>query len=185
MKRTFIAIDIPLNDTVNKLLNKFRYELRDERIKWVEPQQYHITLQFLGNIEDSYINTVILSLDKISGNISGFSLKLKEFGVFKNLKNPRVLWIGFAPCKELEILKYAIDDEMIKLGFEKSDKPFSPHLTISRIKQLKDKQILKEWIDEYRETEFQEIEVKEIIFYESILKSNGPEYIAIKKHYLR
>ncbi len=185
MKRTFIAIDIPVNNTVKGLLNKLNHKLRNERIKWVEPEQYHITLQFLGNIDESLIDTIIPGLDKIAGNISGFSIILKEFGVFKNLKNPRILWIGFAPCKELEMLKYAIDEEMLKLGFEKSDKPFSAHLTIGRIKQLKDTQILKEWIDEHREAELQEIEVNEIIFYESILKSYGPEYIAIKRHSLR
>ncbi len=185
MKRTFIAIDIPLNDHVSKILDEFRNDLGKERIKWVDPGQYHITLQFLGDIDDSLINSVNRSLHKISGRCSGFCLKLKEFGVFGNPANPRVLWMGLVQSKELEILGNAVDEEMRMLGFKKPDKPFSPHLTIGRIKFLKGRRVLKEWIDKYRYTEFQEINVREIILYESILKSAGPEYIAIKRHSLK
>ena len=185
MKRTFIAVDIPVDSTVKGMINKLRHKLREERIKWVEPEQYHITLYFLGNTDESQIDILIPLLDNITGNISGFRLKLKEFGVFKNLRNPRILWIGFNHCKELEILKRAVDAEMVKLGFEKSDKPFSPHLTIGRIKMLRDRKILKEWIDGYKEKELQEIEVNEIVFYDSVLKAHGPEYKAIKRHPLK
>lgn len=184
LKRTFIAIDIPLNSTVKKHISNLRDEFRNERIKWVEPHQYHITLQFLGSIDDSYLNPINLSLDRITRSYSQFSLSLKEFGVFKDFRNPRILWIGFKPCEELSKLKYAIEDEMVKFNFEKSGNLFSPHLTIGRIKYLRDKQKLKELIEEYREKIFQKIEVKEIIFYESLLKSQGPEYVAIKKHFL-
>lgn len=185
MKRTFIAIDIPLESGIVEQINKLKSEFTDEKIKWVKPHQYHITLQFLGNVEESDILHIKESLDKITGNFPGFSLELTEFGVFKNLNNPRVLWIGFRPCEQLVKLKNAIEDEMTKFGFEKSDKAFSPHLTIARIKSLKQSERLGELIDRYSGIILQVIKVEEIILYESILKPEGPEYTAIKRHSLR
>jgi 2'-5' RNA ligase len=185
LKRTFIAVDIPVNDTVNSLLNKLRHELEDERIKWIKPEQFHITLQFLGDTEEPLINSVDHALDRIAGNISGFTLKLTEFGVFKNLRNPRILWIGFVPSKELERLKYAVNDKMFSMGFEKPDKQFSPHLTIGRIKHLRNRHSLAEWIDKYREAELQEIRIEDFVYYESILKPEGPEYVAINRYSLK
>jgi 2'-5' RNA ligase len=184
LKRTFIAIDIPINHTSGKDIEKINNVLKNEKIKWIQPVQYHITLQFLGNIDESYLEPINHSLEKITDSFTGFSLTLKEFGVFKNIRNPRILWLGFTPCAELNNLKISIEDEMIKFGFDKSGSKFLPHLTIGRVKYLKDKEILRDLIEEFREYVFQEIKVREIIFYESILKSKGPEYIVLKRHSL-
>lgn len=185
MKRVFIAIDIPLESGVVKQINTLKSEFINEKIKWVKPHQYHITIQFLGNVENSDILHINESLVKVTGNLSGFSLELTEFGVFKNFKNPRVLWIGFKPCEELVKLKNAVEEEMTKFGFEKSDKSFSPHLTIARIKTLRQGEKLKELINSYNGITLQIVEVEEIILYESILKPEGPEYKVIKRHPLR
>jgi len=185
LKRTFIAIDIPLESGIVEQINKLKSEFIDEKIKWVRPHQHHITIQFLGNVQNSDILHISESLDKVTGNFPAFSLELTEFGVFKNLKNPRVLWIGFRPCEQLVKLKNAVEDEMSRFGFEKSDKSFSPHLTIARIKTLRQSGKLKELIDRYSGIILQVIEVGEIILYESILKPEGPEYNVIKKHSLK
>jgi len=184
MKRLFIAIDILLNKDIIEKINMLRNELAGERIKWAEAHQYHITLQFLGSVEISGISAINDSLEKVTCSFRGFSMEIKEFGVFKNFRDPRVLWIGFSPCKELTLLKDAIDEEMLKFGFEKSDKLFSPHLTIARIKFLRAKQKLEDLAYSFKNTIFQEVEVREIILYESILKPAGPEYHIIKKHAL-
>ena len=185
MKRIFIAIDIPLESDIVGQINRLKSEFADEKIKWVKTHQYHITVQFLGNVENSDVLHINESLDIVTGDFPGFSLELTEFGVFKNLRNPRILWIGFKPCEQLVKLKNAVEDEMTKFGFEKSDKPFSPHLTIARIKTLNQAEKLKELIDRFRGTILQVIEVGEIILYESILKPEGPEYEVIKKHSLK
>jgi 2'-5' RNA ligase len=185
LKRTFIAIDIPLESDIVEQINKLKSEFINEKIKWVRSYQYHITIQFLGNVENSHITDIIESLDKVTANFKGFSLELTEFGVFKNLRNPRVLWIGFKPCEQLVKLKNAVENEMTRFGFEKSDKSFSPHLTIARIKTLKQSEKLKELFDRYSGIILQVVEVGEIILYESILKSEGPEYNVIKRHFLK
>lgn len=184
MKRLFIAIDIPLNANVIGQIDKLRKEMVNERIKWVSTNQYHITLQFLGNTEISLIDEINVSLEKATGSFGGFTLELNEFGVFKNFRDPRVLWIGFSPSKELTLLKDTIDQEMLKFGFEKSNKRFSPHLTIARIKYLREREKLEKLVNSFKDAIYQVIEVKEIILYESILKPEGPEYHVIKKHVL-
>lgn len=185
MKRTFIAIDIPLESGIVEQINKLKSDFINEKIKWVRPQQYHITIQFLGNVENSEIQRINKSLDKITCNFTGFSLELTEFGVFKSLKNPRVLWIGFKPSEELVKLKDAVEDEMTRFGFDRSDKYFSPHLTIARIKMLRQAEKLKELINRFNGKILQVVDVHEIILYESILGQEGPEYKVIKRHSLR
>ncbi len=185
MKRTFIAIDIPLEESIVKQINKLKAEFANEKIKWIKAHQYHITIQFLGNVEDADISPINESLGKVTEGFGEFPLQLEEFGVFRNLRNPGILWIGFRPCDELAKLKNAIEDEMTGFGFEKSDKPFSPHLTIARIKAFRQKEKLKELIDRYSGKTLQLVHVGEIILYESILKPDGPEYKVIKKHSLK
>jgi 2'-5' RNA ligase len=185
LKRTFIAIDIPLEDSIVKQINKLKAEFINEKIKWIKAHQFHITIQFLGNVEDTDISKINESLGKVTAGFGDFSIELEEFGVFKNIKNPRILWIGFRPCDELIKLKNAIEDEMTRFGFEKSDKPFSPHLTIARIKVLRQREKLKELIDSYSGKIIQLVNVGEIILYESMLKPDGPEYNIIKKHSLK
>jgi 2'-5' RNA ligase len=185
LKRAFIAIDIPLEPGIIEQINKLKSDFINEKIKWVKPYHYHITLQFLGNVENSDIQHINESLDEVSCNFSGFSLELTEFGVFKNLGNPRVLWIGFRTCEELAKLKNAVENEMNRFGFEKSNKAFSPHLTIARIKMIKQVEKLKQLIDTYKGRILQVIDVNEIILYESILRQEGPEYKVIKRHSLR
>jgi 2'-5' RNA ligase len=184
MKRLFTAIDIPLNSDIRNKIGALRNELAGERIKWIEQHQYHITLQFLGNVDISLIGPLNDSLEKASSHFHGFSMELNEFGVFKNFRDPRILWIGFKPCPELELLKEAIDDALIKFGFEKSDKEYSPHLTIARIKFLREKNKLQELTASPDYKIYQSVDVKEIILYESVLKPSGPEYIIITKHTL-
>lgn len=184
MKRLFTAIDIPLDSDIKNKIGVLRNELERERIKWVEPHQYHITLQFLGDVDISLIDPLNKSLENVSSLFQGFSMEIYEFGVFKNFRDPRILWIGFKPCRELNLLKDAIDEALIKFGFEKSDKKFSPHLTIARIKSLREKQKLEELAGSPDNKISQVVDVKEVILYESILKSSGPEYIIIKKHAL-
>jgi 2'-5' RNA ligase len=185
MKRLFTAIDIPLNTAIKGKINTLRNELAGERIKWVEPHQYHITLQFLGSVDASLISPLNESIEKVSSDFKGFSMEVNEFGVFKNFRDPRILWIGFRPCRELDLIKNAIDDAFINFGFEKSDKKFSPHLTIARIKSLREKHKLEVLAGSQDYKVSQKVDVKEIILYESILKPSGPEYLIVKKHALR
>jgi 2'-5' RNA ligase len=89
---------------------------------------------------------------------------------------PRVLFANIKDGKELQLLASEIDKRLEKLGFELETRPFKPHLTLARIKFLKNKKAFYQAVEKYRETLFQAVPVNELIFYRSILKPEGPEY---------
>jgi 2'-5' RNA ligase len=97
------------------------------------------------------------------------------------LKNTRALWLGFEESKQLLELKNAIDDEMYNIGLKFENRIYSPHLTIGRTKFIKNRSQLQELLDSYSESHFQNFKVSDIIFYESILTSEGSIYKEIEK----
>ncbi|MBN2348872.1 MAG: RNA 2',3'-cyclic phosphodiesterase [Bacteroidales bacterium] len=185
MKRTFIAIDIPASPKLIHCISDIRLELHQESIRWVPREQFHITLKFLGDTENYFIEGINLKLKEIADNAHKFSMSMNKIGVFKNIISPRVLWAGIKADEELNRIISIIEDSMVEFGFEKTNRKFTPHLTIGRIKYINNRTILSEIIDNYKETGFGTITIHEIVFYESILKKTGPEYVVLGKHQLR
>jgi 2'-5' RNA ligase len=184
MKRTFIAVKIHPD---NKLLNahaKLRNELDNEKIKWVDPQNFHLTLFFLGDTEEEQIARIREELSNIAENFSKTQIKLQGLGVFKNIHKPRVLWAGISEYDDLKEIKLAVDKQMVQLGFNPDAREFKPHLTLARIKWLEQKNKLKSLLANYEGVFFQYADIEEIIYYESILKESGPEYKPIEKFML-
>ncbi len=181
MKRTFIAIKIPLSKITAELIHDIKFKLRDEKIKWVESWNLHITLFFLGDTEDDLIEKVKKGLFAILKDIKSFKLKCSGVGVFKNIHNPKALWFGIEKSEKLNELKYTVDKLMSSIGFKTEDKEFRPHLTIARTKHIKEKNLIKELVHHYQDENIQEIEVNEVLFYESKLTPKGPVYSVLTK----
>lgn len=184
MKRTFIAVKIPVSKQTAEEIQNIKSELQDEKIKWVEIFNMHITLFFVGDIDEEMIQKISFNLYDLLNSKESFILKGKGVGVFKNLNNPRVLWMGIEESEYLQHLKLAIDRMMKKLGFEIEIRKFKPHLTLGRIKYVNDKRKLKNVLDCYKEFYFQDFEINKVIFYESKLTPGGPVYKVIKQIHL-
>ena len=181
MKRTFIAAKIEPSTELLNIYTKLRNELQNEKIKWVDNHNFHLTLFFLGDTTEEQINQIRIQLSNIVDNFAPFSIKLQGLGVFKNFHKPRVLWAGVYNYEPLGDVKELIDKEMLKLGFNPDAREFKPHLTIGRIKWIDDKEKLKNIVMKNEDLYFQETKINEIIFYESILKPEGPVYKPIEK----
>lgn len=181
MKRTFFAIDIHPDKNLQSDIQEVKNALSYEKIKWAPHNQWHLTLKFLGDTPEDIIQPIIVDIsDKIS-QLPVMNLHLYSLGLFKSLNNPRILWIGFKPCETLiNAVKY-IDTSLQKYGFESENKEFSPHLTIGRIKEIKQIKNLGNVMEKYKNTSFGMFTITEIIFYESILKSEGPVYLPVHK----
>jgi 2'-5' RNA ligase len=184
VKRTFIAVKIPVSKQTAEEIQNIKYELQDEKIKWVEIFNMHITLFFVGDTDEEMIQKISFNLYDLLNSKESFILKGKGVGVFKNLNNPRVLWMGIEESEYLQHLKLAIDQMMKKLGFEIEIRKFKPHLTLGRIKYVNDKRKLKNVLDCYKEFYFQDFEINKVIFYESKLTPGGPVYKVIKQIHL-
>lgn len=179
MKRTFIAIKIHPNDKMRMILDYFKQTLAEEKIKWVDPENMHITLAFLGDTNEKVIPNISEKLIRMSLDYFPFELVFRSVGVFKNMRDPRVIWIGTETNPVLQDLKMRIDNELSEYGFEKETREFRPHLTLGRIKWISKVAALETSIQKYKDQEVQREFISEIIYYESILKSEGPEYLPI------
>ena len=160
-------------------MENIQRQLNYGTIKWVNPEQLHLTLRFFGDTEEKELKWMPEVIKNTTEQQHSFSLSLSSLGVFKNVAQPRVIWIGCSCPAELSDLKTSIDQAFDKHHFPADNKPFSPHLTLGRIKALYEKARLAELIRRYQEQILYKQQVDRIVLYESILKKAGPEYFPL------
>ena len=179
MKRLFAAIKIQPSPEFIRIFNQLTAELRHERIKWVEPNNIHITMKFFGETDEKLIPAIEKALQTAASRSVEFSMKINKTGIFGSRYDPKVVWFGIDPEPRLERFAANTIMELQQAGWEPDCQNFVPHLTIGRIKNLKDKALFQVVIDKYRNAFIQEQEVMEIILYESILRREGPLYVKL------
>lgn len=170
--RLFIAID--LNDEIkNYLFNLQKVLGLKAKIKWVAKKNLHLTLKFLGDVEDA--EKVIELLNKVK--FDSFDLKLKSLEVFDE-SIPKVLYVDVEPADKVINLQSLIEDSLINL-FER-DKRFSVHLTVGRIKTYEDKGLLIKSIIEFKIKPLI-LTVNSFCLFNSVLSKDGPKYTELKE----
>jgi RNA 2',3'-cyclic 3'-phosphodiesterase len=143
--RTFIAIDISAE--IRKALAQIEAHLiyAGADVKWVRPENVHLTLKFLGEIDDKKEAEVNAALDSIAKSTKPFELSVKDLGAFPKIDHPRVIWVGLEKgAVETTALAAKVDEALASIGFAKETRPFSPHLTIGRVRSPINKDKLKE-----------------------------------------
>ena len=175
--RTFIAIEIP-----KTVIYRIR-ELQDAikaygfKIRWVRAENIHLTLKFLGDIEEIKINEIAEAVSKTAEKHSPISLKAKGIGVFPGIKRPRVLWVGLAGQLEALVkLQTTLDENLIVFDFPKEKRPFKGHLTMGRIKDRIDVKKLGDALMAFRRFESETFTAGQIILYKSELTPSGAVY---------
>lgn len=168
--RCFIAINLPKE--TKKRISKIMKDFQEKGIKKVEEQNLHLTLKFLGEVNEKKIEEIKQILEKI--NYKKFEVSLKNFGFFPNDNFIKVVWIGIEKGrKEIIELQKKIDFGLKDLSF-KPETNFEPHLTIARIKFLKNK---KEFLKKVSELKFEDnFSVSNFDLMQSFLKPGGPVY---------
>ena len=132
MLRTFIAVELP--EKFVPEIERIEFMLNTPGIKLVEPAQVHITLKFLGDIPEDKVEPIASALSQV--NCNPFEARIKGVGVFPKPAYIRVIWLGAEG--DFEALHGEVERVLAPFGFEKDDK-FSPHATLARVKQLRDK----------------------------------------------
>ena len=179
--RTFIALKIKPSDSLIKLLNEGQNAFGKDSVKWVGADNLHLTLKFLGDTSKDQIESVKEVLSKLSNNFNPFHFHLDGLGYFKNGGHPKVLFVGIAGVDEMKKYVTELEDSLEILGFQKEKRPFKPHLTLGRIKFIRDISRFYDWIDINKSFKFSDVIVNEVTFYQSILTSDGPVYKSIFK----
>jgi len=130
--RLFIAINLPapLRDGIHDASRP----LRDARlpVRWVPPENYHLTLKFLGEVHPDKIESIQSALDRIGREAASFDVCLEGVGAFPTIRRPRVIWLGADPSPALRCLKQDVEWSLGALGFERETRAFHPHLTLGR-----------------------------------------------------
>jgi 2'-5' RNA ligase len=174
--RCFIAIDIDaeIRSRIEKIQNDLKKRLNNSAgIKWVKPQLIHLTLKFLGEVEDENAELIIESLEQACKEIKKFELEFSKLGSFG--RPPKVLWLGMEKqCGELEKLVQNIEVSVESLGFQREERPFSPHLTIARIKDGAADRNLPQIIENFGSVNMPVINVDTVCFYKSQLPLHLP-----------
>jgi 2'-5' RNA ligase len=174
--RTFIAIKITPQPELAKIINTLQQELRGEAIKWVELNNMHITVKFLGDTSCGQADQVITALSDVAARFPVFSFDLNGVSFFQKGSQPRVLFVKTGSSEMLNKLAEEIENDLLSLGYAKESRGFSPHLTIGRIKYLKERSAFKRVIEKFRQYHLQNELCRQIIFYQSLLKPQGPVY---------
>ncbi len=141
MIRTFIAVE--LDSTLKQAIASVQETLQRElhltpsvRMQWVRTDSIHLTLKFLGDIEERRVEDILQALDVAGRDHAPFSVDVKGVGVFPDLRAPRVVWVGLSGHIDRVIrLAGSIDAALIPLGFQLEHKPYTPHLTLARVKE--------------------------------------------------
>ena len=176
MKRIFIAVKIDPGEHLMNLISLLKTGLKDERIKWTESENFHITLAFMGDTEEAKIMAINNMLISTCEGFGEFEIMIKGAGVFKNFWDPRVIWTGIETSEKLNKLYDSIKAGLKDNGICLEERTFRPHLTLGRIKSIRDNDTLKSLVAKYLDAEMQNQPVIEVILYESILFQTGPVY---------
>ena len=183
--RTFIAIELPekIIYTIGKVQEKIKsYGFK---IRWVSPENIHLTLKFLGNIKKADMEKVAKAISESVTGYHSISLSVKGIGVFPGIKRPRVLWLGIS--KQLDLLtelQKTLDETLETMGFPKEKRPFKGHLTLGRIKDKIDPKRLHDVLKEFTKFESEHFFADRIILYESELKPKGAVYTKLIEAHL-
>lgn len=167
--RLFIAFDFGeqkeyFNELQKQFLDLGSYSM---------PKSFHLTFKFLGEVTDSKTEEIKTLLGKVK--FSRFKLSLSSFGVFPNPDYVRVLWIGLEPKEQVMLLQKQIDSKLANLF--PLDKRFHPHVTLARVKNIKDKKAFCDMLKKSVEPKTIELHSFELI--KSVLTPAGPIYETI------
>ncbi len=187
--RAFIAIDLPeeIKDYLSLLQAKLKQSSAD--VKWVAPVNIHLTLKFLGDIDDKKTSQLIQILEDAALDTPQFYLKLGSIEAFPKIKSPRIIWIGVTTGNsEVKQIAANLETRIEKIGIAKEDKPFTSHITIGRIKSNLNREKLTQSLANLSGGDNNAINqflATKLTLFKSTLTPKGPIYEAVKETSLK
>ncbi len=183
--RTFIAIELPQN--IKTYLSRIQEQLKASGadIKWVEPKNIHLTLKFLGEIDQNKLDKVIKILEDIAKEKNSFHMRIVSVGAFPRINSPRVIWVGIDKGdNEAKEIAKELEEKIAKIGIPKENRPFSSHITIGRTRSSLNLKNLVEGLNILASGSLKEdleFGVTKITLYKSTLTPKGPIYEILKE----
>lgn len=182
--RLFIAVE--LSDAVRARLSAAQERLRAApcAVKWVKPQLMHLTLRFLGEVAPSRIPDLEAAMASAAEGVPPFEARVVGLGAFPERGAPRVVWAGIQDNGSLATLNRRLEEAARRLGFDPEQRPFSPHLTLGRVKDARGAPALRGLLDAQAAAHFGSCTITGLVLVESRLSPAGPSYTVLRRHTL-
>jgi 2'-5' RNA ligase len=184
--RCFIAIEIPAEVQTALLRTITRAQLnRASGFRPVRPESIHLTLKFLGDVEQENLVVITAGLSELCRKVESFTLRVSGLGAFPTWDRPRTIWAGLQYPPALPHLVQLVDELTANAGFPDEGRKFSPHLTLARVSEQADVLIVRRRIDALKslhETLFGEVHATRVTFFRSILQPGGSVYQPLSVH---
>lgn len=182
-RRLFIAVAIP--DNIREYLAESCEKLKKTGgdAKWVEEENIHLTLKFLGATEEAKIPLVSRAIETACSGIAGFTAALESIGGFPSLTAPRVLWASLKdPEGYFSKIASRLEDNLVKLGFEKENRTFKNHMTLARVRSQRNRlSLVQSALDLQKNIKPMSFFADNVTLFESKLSPKGPTYLVVKK----
>jgi RNA 2',3'-cyclic 3'-phosphodiesterase len=183
-KRLFAALKIQSREGFLTTFNRIKKELDKERITWVNPANMHLTVKFFGDTYIDHIPAIDQCLKAAALKMKAFELEICNTGMFGSKYQPRVIWFGIEDGNQLRNLFLKVSEQLQTIGIYPDRQNFVPHLTIGRIKEIRDKKAFQQVLDDNGEHYAGKQLIDELVLYESILRREGPLYIPVHRYRL-
>ncbi|MFH1787063.1 MAG: RNA 2',3'-cyclic phosphodiesterase [archaeon] len=177
--RAFIAV--PISDESKERIAALIPKLAGGNFNIVYKENFHLTLKFLGEIDDRQLESVKSVLSGFSKNEKRFEAELQSVGVFPNPSYIKVIWVGLSPDKEYAAFAKRLDERLSSISFKK-EKSYIPHMTFARVKSVSEKDKLREFIDAHANDTFGRASVDRVILMKSELQPGGPVYTELASY---
>ena len=151
-------------------------------VRWIKHGNIHLTLKFLGDVSVSRIDAIGKALEDITCQFPPFAVRLAGIGAFPNSRKPRIIWVGMEKgAEELVQMARQIEGSMKRLGFPREKRPFRPHLTVGRIRNLKHPTTMTEALERSEVGELGEFTVQRVSLIKSQLDPAGSIYTTLSE----
>lgn len=177
--RTFVAIDLDpeIKSGLSDLVRTLKKLAPPAGVGWVKDAGMHLTLKFLGEIDEPRVVEVAAAVKTAASSVAAFPLKVRGTGFFpSNPRAPRVLWVGTAADPVLGELFNRLESNLERLGFVREMRPFHPHVTLGRVKSASRLSDVIAEIERNRSTDFGAMTVRTLTLFKSVLTPGGAVY---------
>src|SRR2546426_3348014 len=174
--RSFVSIDLEDQQVLSRIVSIMSsLQALGGDLKPVEGENIHLTLKFLGNVSTPRLAEVQSSLKQLT--FPSFSAEIKGAGAFPNLKHMNVIWVGVNEgWSQVEQIYEQVEKLLYTLGFKRENRPFSPHITIARVRSIRKRDEIANFLQHLSDESFGTITVDKVQLKQSILSSSGPKY---------
>jgi len=174
-KRLFVGFPITSPDSLSAALKKLRIgaDKREMEFDWSPPENFHVTLNFLGATPEDRISEVAALLSSVARGHTSFETSLRGLGGFPDEHHMRVMWVGVRKSRALSDLQSDLAESLRSLEFELEDRDYVPHLTVARTRKARSgKDLISPWV----RTDFGDLTIKSIALFESVMHGSRPHY---------